>query len=79
MQRIPDDPSNFTAEAIAVGLALDFIRTCATNNKSEHKRENRIHNHRRPLLTLLYMGDRLIIKSMFSDSLSVLKAMNRTR
>ena len=26
--------------------------------KSKDKRENRIHNHRRPFLTLLYMGDR---------------------
>ena len=50
MQRIPDDSSIFTAEAKAVDLALDFIRTCDTNNK-------------------------LII---FSDSLSVLKAMNHT-
>ena len=50
MQRIPDDSSIFTAEAKAVDLALDFIRTCAANNK-------------------------FII---FSDSLSVLKAMNHT-
>ena len=50
MQRIPDDSSIFTAEAKAVDLALDFIRTCDTNNK-------------------------FII---FSDSLSVLKAMNYT-
>ena len=33
MQRIPDDSSIFTAEAKAVELALDFIRTCDTNNK----------------------------------------------
>ena len=33
MLRIPDDSSIFTAEAKAVGLALDFIRTCDTNNK----------------------------------------------
>ena len=33
MQRIPDDSSIFTAEAKAVDLALDFIRTCDTNNK----------------------------------------------
>ena len=33
MQRIPDDPSIFTAEAKAFDLALDFIRTCDTNNK----------------------------------------------
>ena len=50
MQRIPDDSSIFTAEAKAVALALDFIRTCDTNNK-------------------------FII---FSDSLSVWKAMNHT-
>ena len=50
MQLIPDDSSIFTAEAKAVDLALDFIRTCDTNNK-------------------------FII---FSDSLSVLKAMNYT-
>ena len=50
MLRIPDDLSIFTAEAKAVGLALDIISTCDTNNK-------------------------LII---FSDSLSVLKAMNHT-
>ena len=50
MQHIPDDSSIFTAEAKAVDLALDFIRTCDTNNK-------------------------FII---FSDSLSVLKAMNHT-
>ena len=50
MQCIPDDSSIFTAEAKAVDLALDFIRTCDTNNK-------------------------FII---FSDSLSVLKAMNHT-
>ena len=31
MQRIPDDSSIFTAEAKAVDLALDFIRTCDTN------------------------------------------------
>ena len=45
-----DDSSIFTAEAKAVDLALDFIRTCDINNK-------------------------FII---FSDSLSVLKAMNHT-
>ena len=50
MQRIPDDSSIFTAEAKAVYLALDFIRTCETNN------------------TFI----------IFSDSLSVLKAMNHT-
>ena len=50
MQRIPDDSSIFTAEAKAVYLALDFIRTCDTNNK-------------------------FII---FSDSLSVMKAINHT-
>ena len=50
MQRIPDDSPIFTAEAKSVDLALDFIRTCDTNN-------------------------RLII---FSDSLSVLKAINHT-
>ena len=33
MQRIPDDSSNFTAEAKAVDLALDFISTCDANNK----------------------------------------------
>ena len=50
MQCIPDDSSIFTAEAKAVDLALNFIRTCDTNNKS----------------------------IIFSDSLSVLKAMNHT-
>ena len=50
MQRILGDSSIFTAEANAVELALDFIRTCDTNNK-------------------------FII---FSDSLSVLKAMNHS-
>ena len=50
VQRIPDDSSIFTAEAKAVDLALDFIRTCDANNK-------------------------FII---FSCSLSVLKAMNRS-
>ena len=50
MQCIPDDSSIFTAEAKAVDLVLDFIRTCDTYNK-------------------------FII---FSDSLSVLKAMNHT-
>ena len=49
MQRIPDASSIFTAEAKAVVLALDFIRTCDTNNE-------------------------FII---FTDSLSVLKAMNQ--
>ena len=48
VQRIPDDSSIFTAEAKAVDLALDVIRTCETNN------------------TFI----------IFSDSLSVLKAMN---
>ena len=33
MQRIPDDSSIFTAEAKALDLALDFIRTCDANNK----------------------------------------------
>ena len=33
MQCIPEDSSIFTAEAKAVDLALDFIRTCDTNNK----------------------------------------------
>ena len=33
MQRILDDSSIFTAEAKAVDLALDFIRSCDTNNK----------------------------------------------
>ena len=33
MQRIPDDSSIFTADAKAVDLALDFIRTCDANNK----------------------------------------------
>ena len=28
--------------------------------KSKDKRENRIHNHRRPFLTLSYMSDQLI-------------------
>ena len=32
MQRIPDDSSIFTAEAKAVDLALDLIRTCDTYN-----------------------------------------------
>ena len=50
MQRISDDSSNFTAEAKAVDLTLDFISTCDAYNK-------------------------FII---FSDSLSVLKAMNHT-
>ena len=50
MKRMTDDSSNFTAEANAVDLALDFIRTCDTNNK-------------------------FII---FSESLSVLKAMYHT-
>ena len=48
IQRIPDGSSTFTAEAKAVDLALNFIRTCDTNNK-------------------------FII---FSDSLSVLKAIH---
>ena len=47
---VTDDSSFFTAEAKAVDLALDFIRTCDANIK-------------------------FII---FSDSLSVLKAMNHT-
>ena len=47
MQRIPDDSSIFTD---AIDVALDFIRTCDTNNK-------------------------FII---FSDSLSVLKAINHS-
>ena len=50
MQRIPDDSSIFTAETKVVDLALDFLRTCDTNNKF----------------------------NLFSDSLSVLKAMNHT-
>ena len=50
MQRLPDDSSIVTDEAKAVDLALDFIRTCDTNNK-------------------------FII---FSDSLSVIKAMTHT-
>ena len=50
MQRIPVDSAIFTAEAKAVDLALDFMRTCDGNNK-------------------------FII---FSESLSVLKAMNHT-
>ena len=50
MKLIPDDSSIFTAEAKALDLALDFIRTCDTNNKS----------------------------IIFSDSLSVLNAMNHT-
>ena len=33
IQHIPDVSSTFTAEAKAVDLALDFIRTCDTNNK----------------------------------------------
>ena len=33
MQRLPDDSSIFTAEAKAVGLALEFISTCDSNNK----------------------------------------------
>ena len=33
MQRIPDDSSIFTAEAKAVDIALDFLRTFDTNNK----------------------------------------------
>ena len=32
MQRIPDDSSIFTAEAKAVDLALDFIKTCDAYN-----------------------------------------------
>ena len=34
MQRIPDNSSMFTAEAKAVDLALDFIRTFDTSTKS---------------------------------------------
>ena len=33
MLRLPGDSSFFAAEAKAVDLALDFIRTCDTNNK----------------------------------------------
>ena len=33
MQRTPDESSIFAAEAKAVDLALDFIKTCDTNNK----------------------------------------------
>ena len=33
MQRIAEDLPIFTAEAKAVDLALDFVRTCDTNNK----------------------------------------------
>ena len=33
MQRLPDDSSIFTAEAISVDLALDFIRICDTYSK----------------------------------------------
>ena len=33
MQHIPDASSTFTAEAKAVDLALDIIRTCDTDNK----------------------------------------------
>ena len=50
MQHIPDDSSIFTADAKAVDIPLDFIRTCDTDNK-------------------------FII---FSDLLSVLKAINHT-
>ena len=50
MQCIPGDSSIFTAEAKAVDLALDFIRTCNTYNKF----------------------------ILFSDSHSVLKAMNHS-
>ena len=50
MQRIPDNSSIFSAQAKAVDQALDFIRTCDTNNKFV----------------------------IFSDPLSVLKAMNHT-
>ena len=50
MQRIPDVSSIFTAKAKEVDLALDFTRTCDTNNKF----------------------------IMFSDSLSVLKAIDHT-
>ena len=32
MQRLPDDSSIFNAEAKAIHLALDFIRTCDANN-----------------------------------------------
>ena len=32
---------------------------------SEEKRENIIHNHQQPLLTLLYMCDRLVSAFMF--------------
>ena len=49
MQRIPDDSSIFTAEAKAVDLALDFIRTCDTNNKfiifSDSLSVLKTHNH----------------------------------
>ena len=38
---------------------LDPLRDSVLSKiKSKDKRENRIHNHRRPFLTLLYMGDR---------------------
>ena len=39
MQRIPDNSSIFTAEAKAVDLALDFIRTYDTNNTNKTFRE----------------------------------------
>ena len=50
MQRIPGCSSIFTAEAIAVDLASDFIRTCDINNKfivfsdSIQLQRIRIHN-----------------------------------
>ena len=50
MQHMPDASPIFTAEAKAVNLAFDFVRTCDSDNK-------------------------FII---FSDSRSVLKAMNHT-
>ena len=33
MQRIPDESSIFTAEAKAIDLAFDFIRTCDINTE----------------------------------------------
>ena len=44
MQRLPDDLSIFTADAKAVDLALDFIRTYDTNNKISVQRIHRFRN-----------------------------------
>ena len=56
-----EDKSFHLKGSVAAYKKIKYTNQVTSNNgESKDKMENRIHNHRRPFLTLLYMGDRLV-------------------